>query len=99
MKTRHLGPLLKGALVGLAVGVGGLFSGDMPHRFSARLFHILSEPVSLFATGLEQAGMSKGNAMAIWLVLHFIYWMTLCAFIGWTLSVLYSKFIGDPEDE
>jgi hypothetical protein len=71
-------------------------SGDSPNQNFARAFDMLHAPVSFVVFGLEKVfGLDEGTSVGIWLVLLFAYWMTIGALIGWGVSAVKSKVLGE----
>jgi hypothetical protein len=92
----RLGMTIIGAGFGLLVALIALASGDMPDPTSARVFDVLGKPVALFVWFLEKLlGLSEGNLMPLWFVLHFVYWMFIGALLGWLVGALCLKLFGN----
>jgi hypothetical protein len=77
--------ILNGVVIGLLVALAALASGDSPNPSVARFFDIVEKPVSIIS----------GNNIALWLLLHFAFWMMIGGLLGWGIAVLKSKLLGE----
>jgi hypothetical protein len=91
--TRHLGPICKGAAIGLLVGLASVATVDQK---TLVILRIVNKPVE-FVTWLAQRGfgLSDGNTALMGWFCTAIFWMMIGGLIGWGVSVLRAKASGD----
>ena len=81
---RYANWIIKGAGIGLTVAFAALASGDSPNPVLAYTFDILDAPVGFAVLLIEKLfGVNRGDSVGFWLLLHFVYWMTIGALVVW----------------
>lgn len=93
--SRHIDLIAKGAAIGFLVGLVSVLGVHGPEVI-VRTFEIVGVPVSWFVALLQMVfGLSEMTSALLWWLLHSLYWMVIGGLVGWGVSVLQTKLLGD----
>jgi hypothetical protein len=90
--NRYIPQIIKGALIGLFVGVAA-FAADQQ---AARVIEIVIAPVTFLVWIVKHLfNLSNTGTTGWFLLFYFTYWLLLGSLVAWGVAVVKAKLTGD----